>query len=370
MSRALRISIGCAVAGLALSALPVAPASAGQTSNPYVYWHRTYQAALRYDNSVVSVAAASQHDFWAVGQGGSSPNYVLHWTGHKWRTVALPGHFADPRAVTAPTPHDVWITGTASGTSIRPAALRWNGSHWRKITMPKITVSQYNPLTVLGPNDVWISAPSSWSRSRGWHSLFWHWNGARWRSYRLPVVTFGTAIVGSSDRNLWAFGEATKSDQRVAHGRLVTYRWRGGRWQAAAELRRRITEPPEVAMAHSGRIWLVTTAAKLSNDGYPSEVFRRSGGSWSQISTGGLQLGQPEPDGLDDAWFGGIIYYTGVGVSWLAGNATEVTHCAGGPATVSAAAGIPGSHSALIGGECVPRKNGRYQGLIMISKQQ
>jgi hypothetical protein len=368
MSGALRTRISATVAGLALAALAVAPASAAGSASPYIYWHRSYQAALRYDNSVVSVAAASQHDFWAVGQGGSSPNYVLHWTGRKWRPVELPGHFAGPRAVTAPAPHDVWITGYASATSIRPAALHWNGSHWRKVTMPKMAVSQYNPMTVLGPNDVWMSAPSSRRKSAGWHSVFWHWNGARWRSYRLPVETFGTAIVGSSDRNLWVFGEAIKSDVPYAHGRLVTYRWRGGRWQVVAQLRRRITEPPEVAMARSGRIWLVTTAAKRASYGYPTEVFRRSGSTWTQLSTGGLQLGQPEPDGLNDAWFGGIIYYTGL--SWLAGNGTEVTHCAGGLDALSPAAGIPGTHSALIGGECTPRTNGRYQGLIMISKPQ
>jgi hypothetical protein len=370
MSGRFRISISVVVTGLALAALAVAPASAAGSDNPYIYWHRSYQAALRYDNSVISVAAASQHDFWAVGQGGSSPNYVLHWTGGKWRTVALPGHFAEPLAVTAPAPHDVWITGYASALSIRPAALHWNGSHWRKITMPKMAVSQFNPMTVLGPDDVWMSPPSSWRKSAGWYSVFWHWNGARWRSYRLPVQTFGTAIVGASDRNLWVFGEATRSAESVSRGRLVSYRWRDGRWQVVAQLRRRITEPPEVAMAHSGVIWLVTRSAKLTTYGYPTEVFRRSGGKWSQLSTGGLQLGQPEPDGLNDAWFGGIIYYTGVGVSWLAGNGTEVTNCAGGLDTLSPAAGIPGTHSVLIGGECTPRQNGRFQGLIMISKPQ
>jgi hypothetical protein len=367
MSRSFRIGIGVVVAGLALSALAAAPASAAGTANPYVYWHRTYQADRNIDNSVISVAVASKHEFWAVDQGGTERNTVLRWTGHGWRTVALADHFADPVAVAAPSPHDVWITGFASRTSYSPAALRWNGSHWRKITMPLLTPT---PLTVLGPNDVWAVAPSSWARSAGWHSLLWHWNGARWRSYRLPVLVSFDPIAGSSDRNLRAFGEATKSDLRGSRGRLVTYRWRDGRWQAAAGLRRKITEAPEVATARSGEIWLVTTAGKLSHGVYPSELFRRSGSSWSQISTGGLQLGQPEPDGLGDAWFGGIIYYTGVGVSWLAGNAEEITHCAGGVDTVSPAAGIPGSHSVLIGGWCMPHKNGRYQGLIMISKPQ
>jgi hypothetical protein len=46
------------------------------------------------------------------------------------------------------------------------------------------------------------------------------------------------------------------------------------------------------------------------------------------------------------------------------------SHCAGGARQVSNVAGIPGSHSALAGGECVAKNGSSYQGLIMISKSR
>jgi hypothetical protein len=174
-----------------------------------------------------AVVDITRTDAWAVGGFGPGPTLestgplLLHWNGVVWKRRRLPRsvHRASLAAITATSPHDVWIVGSSHTGLSR--VLHYDGSGWTLVPIPDAIGSNLSAAASSSASDVWALGTTT-----GFTSLFEHWDGHAWRALvpNLPVI-FAQSIADTSPTDAWASGE-----QGVDH-------WDGSAWTA-------ITSPP------------------------------------------------------------------------------------------------------------------------------
>ena len=77
------------------------------------------------------IRCASEADCWAVGDAGANLTEALHWNGHTWSYVTMPGPAfgQDPtlHATDCTSAANCWAVGSDAGGI---QALHWNGHQW------------------------------------------------------------------------------------------------------------------------------------------------------------------------------------------------------------------------------------------------
>ncbi len=191
------------------------------------------------DNSLVSVAAASAQDAWAVGYRDAGSVYrslVEHWDGDRWTVVRLPrvGGLGDGlNAVDAAASGVVWAVGgsaRARGPS-QPLVLRLDRRNWSSVPAPaSLHSATLNGVAAWGGSGAWVVGAT---RSGGGDRAFGlQTDGRNWR-----VVPIDLAAALSVDLNaIWA----AAPDDIWAVGSSFDGRWYkplvehgvGGRWSS------------------------------------------------------------------------------------------------------------------------------------------
>jgi hypothetical protein len=180
--------------------------------------------AAEIDDALVSVAAGSARDAWAVGAyffrsatHHTNHTLVLHWNGTKWTHVASPnpGGPAKPsvlNGVAVTAPGDVWAVGRYSFHRRQLALLEhWDGSRWRVVPSPRTTGSRerrdLSSVASFAPNDVWaVGADDSGSNTQ---PLVEHWDGSAWSVVPTAVTDtddFLASVAVLSPTDVWAVG--------------------------------------------------------------------------------------------------------------------------------------------------------------------
>ena len=159
------------------------------------------------DNALVSVAAASARDVWAVGYSDVGAVYrslVEHWDGSHWTVVRLPrldGPGNGLNAVDAATSGVVWAVGGSAKvrSPSQPLVLRLNGRTWSSVAAPaSLHSATLNGVAAWGRSGGWIVGAT---RSGGGDRAFGlRTDGRNWR-----VVPIDDAGALSADLNdIWA----------------------------------------------------------------------------------------------------------------------------------------------------------------------
>jgi hypothetical protein len=230
------------------------------------------------DNSLVSAAAASARDVWAVGYHDAKGVYrslVEHWDGDRWTVARLPrlggpgnglnavdvaasgvvwvvGGSARARgpsqplilrldgrswsAVPAPASlhgatlngvaawgrRRAWVVGaTRSGGGDRAFSLQTDGRNWRVVPLDPVTLlsADLNAMWAAAPGDVWAIGSSF--DGRWYRPLIEHGVGGRWSRVPPPGIpgfdSHLMGVAGVADGELWAVGSASRGagPQRV-----------------------------------------------------------------------------------------------------------------------------------------------------------
>jgi len=189
------------------------------------------------DNSLVSVAAASARDAWAVGYraaGGAYRSLVEHWDGRRWTVVRLPrlgGPGNGLNAVGATASGAVWAVGgsaRARGPS-QPLVLRLDGPSWSTVPAPvSLHSATLSGVTAWGRGAAWVVGAI---RSSGGDRAFsLQADGRNWRVVPIDVVAALSvdlnAIWAAGPDDAWAVGSSFDGlwyRPLVEHGA-------GGRW--------------------------------------------------------------------------------------------------------------------------------------------
>jgi len=166
-----------------------------------------------------AISADSAADVWAMGFLATSPasdeNVSLHWNGTSWAVnTAARLRFGGVVTVAALSPADVWAVGTGPGVptggfSAHPTAVieHWDGTSWTVVPSPNPNPQGNNGLVAVAG----VSAGDVWAVGHQLLGQFTeHWNGKSWTIVNTPAgVSFFGAMAASSGGTVLAVGQGT-----------------------------------------------------------------------------------------------------------------------------------------------------------------
>jgi hypothetical protein len=226
------------------------------------------------DNSLVSVAAASARDVWAVGYWDAKGVYralVEHWNGYRWTVVRLPplprlgGPGNGLNAVDAAGSGVVWAVGgsaRARGPS-QPLVLRADRQSWSSILASvSLHSATLNGVAAWGRREAWVVGTTRSASGDRTFSL--QADGQKWRVVPIdlagPLSVDLNAIWAAASDDVWAVGSSF--DGRwyrplVEHGT-------GGRWSSVPTPGTPGYDSHLMAVSGfaSGELWAVGSASR------------------------------------------------------------------------------------------------------------
>jgi hypothetical protein len=148
-------------------------------------WSLVTVPAIRHGYQLVSVAAVSARNAWAVGYTNGlnfpSRTVILHWNGRTWRRVRSPDPFPGGEgnglaAVAASSASNAWTVGNSfTGPFGGPFTERWDGTSWTTVTVPVPTGGAILAGIAISPSG------HAWAVGSGLtDTLILHWNGTAW----------------------------------------------------------------------------------------------------------------------------------------------------------------------------------------------
>jgi hypothetical protein len=171
------------------------------------------------DNSLVSVAAASPRDVWAVGYrdaGAVFRSLVEHWDGNRWSVERLPrlaGAGDGLNAVDAAASRGVWAVGGSAKPRgpTQPLVLRRDGHSWSAVAAPaSLHSATLDGVAIWGSTGAWVVGST---RSGGGDRSFGlQTDGQGWRLVPAdPAAGLSVdlnAVWASAPRDVWAVGSS------------------------------------------------------------------------------------------------------------------------------------------------------------------
>jgi hypothetical protein len=302
MRRLVGTGVVCAAVILGLGASTSGAAEAGGRWWPH--WHMTFEAHTHTASRLIAVTAVTARDAWAVGSTRSGA-LILRWNGSRWQQVTVPGPAGfQPSAVAASSSHNVWITGTVSG-SVTGTILHLGRTGWQQIALPAGQPAR-SPV-VVGPHDVWVLGTVIGNQSSSTATLL-NWDGTGWTPFYLHASIY--SLAGSGPDNVWAVGW-----QNAATSRLVTYKWNGSSWSPAISMPHPKIETPGITAVSPHDVWI---GSWLARTGTPIVILHWTGWRWREHITpiqsptrylyARTQLVADRHGGL---WMGPWVHWTG-----------------------------------------------------------
>ncbi len=198
---------------------------------------------------IAAASAPAPSDIWAVTYLGGT---VLHWNGSAWAAAPRGGWRTGTRftGITAVSPSDVWVFGTAgrrypaagtwhlSGTAwtrVRGAAaeiaqaskagpgdlwavgnagapgnglFRSGGRSWRRVRPAALAGFSYSRVLALGPRDVWVTGSVAGTPKLG------HYDGRGWTLLTMPGTTIASGLCRDGRGGLWVIANSGRLRRR------------------------------------------------------------------------------------------------------------------------------------------------------------
>ena len=214
------------------------------------HWNGTVWTAVAPAGNYVAlsgVAAVATNDVWAVGSAPDPTDEFYnavaeHWDGSAWSIVPVPngstnanGHTSSQLvSVAAISPNNVWAVGYTS-TSVNTSSFQgtliehWDGSNWTIVPSPNPRNSYQNTLTgiaVIAANDIWAVGYTLTTNNQ---TLTMHWNDSKWSIVPSPNGPYGNWLFGATalaSNNVWAVGASNNQ------GNTLILHWNGSSWSA------------------------------------------------------------------------------------------------------------------------------------------
>lgn len=231
-----------------------------------------------------AISATSASDIWVVGSFEDRTGYVRadprlgpfkplveHWDGTKWSIIsssAFP-QYGLFEAVTAVSPHDIWITSASSevgdpalsgGTPDEGTLLHWNGTQWQSVPQPQqTTLTSFSAITA---NDIWAIGEVFIGNTSS--NVIAHWDGTAWKTVHSPdaspaqapdagVSLSGITAISASD--VWVAGSAFDTSAQTAY--QVVEHWNGQQWQIFPQDHNDDPGQIQGITSVAGKIWAV-----------------------------------------------------------------------------------------------------------------
>jgi hypothetical protein len=244
-------------------------------------------------NAVVAVSAA---DAWAVGlsrsPGGPARTLVLHWDGRRWAITASPN--AGPGdnslvSVAAASTRDVWAVGYRDANGVyRSLVEHWDGDRWTVVRLPRLggPGNGLNAVDVAASGVVWAVGGSAPARGAS-QPLVLRLDGRSWSAVPAPASLHGATLSGVAawgGSGSWVVG-ATRSSggDRAFSLQGDAQNWRFVPVDPAAPLS---IDLNAIWAAAPGDAWAV--GSSFDGRWYRPLVEHGVGEQWSRVPTPGI----------------------------------------------------------------------------------
>jgi hypothetical protein len=321
---------GALAVGLASGASAATAASPGTPS-----WHTVLSVPNTGNQFFSSVVATGKTSGWAFSNTGTA----YERTGAtSWKKVAFPSAGGEVVTAAASSPSNVWAVFQTAGHGSRLD--HWNGRSW---TVAKSFTGTVTDVSVLGSSDVWAFGGYGTSGDNGVS----HFNGRTWA--RLSATLQGG--YAASDRNVWAFSGAVAEH---FDGRKWTATNLARLFPAAPKGSAAKPGLTGILALASNNVY----AAGDGSDpfGGPLTLLHFNGRSWSRVAAASGIRSNPGQQLVSDGQGGLWIPAVPAGPAPMGGISNELLRYSGGKLSVVAgkvltsASRIPGTASALFGG--------------------
>ncbi len=220
-------------------------------------------------NDLVSVAAISANDIWAVGfvtLGNHQQTLAIHWNGSQWDLISTPNIGSNSNflwGIAAISSSDVWAVGSYVNPQFRELTLsmHWDGSMWQVVSSPNTGGgdNRLNSVSSLSTNDVWAVGSSAAS-----DALAEHWDGSQWSVAPVPRVgdlaNGFSSVSSASPTDVWAAGYYEYIYNNTVHKRTLIQHWDGSQWSQSASDNVGVSDNHlSGIVASNGEIWSVGT---------------------------------------------------------------------------------------------------------------
>ncbi len=156
-------------------------------------------------NFLNAVAAQSASDAWAVGlsrsPGKPARTLVLHWDGRRWAITASPNVGPGDNflvSVAAASARDAWAVGYRDASGVfRSLVEHWDGDRWTVVRLPRLRGpgNGLNAVGMTAAGVVWAVGGSSRARGPS-QPLVLRLDGRSWSSVAAPASLHSAALNG------------------------------------------------------------------------------------------------------------------------------------------------------------------------------
>ena len=290
------------------------------------------------------VTAVSATDGWAVGGNGNG--VVQRFNGTGWSVTASPDLFdggantwailSGVDSVSASSAFAVGRATGAGGTGQSAVALRWNGSAWSRLAVPRPagTDTALAAVKEFSPSDVWAVGDTSASIAfKG--TLAMHYNGTAWTTASTPSPGTKnntlTSIDGTAAGDVWAVGYTLNLPYGNRVRQSVILHWNGAAWTQVASPNDGSTYLYDVAALSPADAWAV------GNGSAGAFVLRWNGTAWNTAPAPPLRsLSSVTARSSQDVWVAGSDANDAPALAHWTGSGWSVT-----PVTVTGGVGLP-----------------------------
>ncbi len=187
------------------------------------------------DNYLVSVAAVTANDIWAVGYYNNPwQTLIEHWNGSAWTIKASPNQGSSSNyllSIAVVSASDIWAVGYYYNGSVNQTLVEhWNGTSWTVVPSPNVGGgnNELDGVAAVSAGDVWaVGHYQNGSISR---TLVEHWDSTSWSV--VPSPNDGASdnalngVAAVSDNNIWAVGYSLNG----SIPQTLTMQWDGSIW--------------------------------------------------------------------------------------------------------------------------------------------
>jgi hypothetical protein len=185
-------------------------------------WRKVSLPAL---GQVIAATAVSPRDIWTIGGRfnavhlSKSKAFFTHYDGHGWRTVPLP-HITLPKhgyiypySIAAASARDVWAAATIYPAAAHSFLLHFTGKRWRAIALPA-KPAQLLQVAPDGGDGVWAIM----FRSASGEYAFAHYARGDWKYDAVPTAGLPGLVPGSASFDVYALARVPRSTSMLASG--------------------------------------------------------------------------------------------------------------------------------------------------------
>src|SRR5262249_14292170 len=143
-----------------------------------------------------------------------------HYDGDTWQPTPLPDDLEDINAISAVSATGPWMI--ADTADRMPVTMRWDGSAWRRLDLPRPAVDASLGVAARGgsspgPDDAWATGVLTYQGVEP-GAVLWHWNGRRWCSVTVDAPDDSlTGLAADGDHGVWIVSSGIRPSADLLH---------------------------------------------------------------------------------------------------------------------------------------------------------